>query len=478
MSTRGLIRPVMTREELLALGKRILRMTTVDTVNVAVTHAARAVTRLANDRVLSSDDGDTLLIEIETGVGGQPPYFHVRTNQLDDSVLLNGVQQCEALLRQRPGYQQDTGMKHQPYAQDTPVAVQLWHDSTVGGMATARGTMIPEMLRAGRAAHVQVAGFVGLIARAKAIVCKDGDLMFYHDETDSEVNVVARSIAGKGIGWSGQSARDWSAINAGQVTQRAIDLAKQGMHPVAVEPGRRTAILMPAAIAPMLRYFAQQWDAMDTDTGRTALSKSPRGGNKLRQRIMDARLTMRSDPNDPEGGYPPYMALDQVATPPMTWVNQGVLTNMAYRALYAMARGKRYAEIPYSLRLSGGTTTVEQMIAQCEEGILVNRMSDVELIDDPTCLLTGVTHGGCFLIKDGKISKPVKNFRFLESPFFFLNKIEALGVPERASFGRTPIGHRERGGWDSYGVDWPRRPMIVPPMMVRDFNFNALSDAI
>jgi hypothetical protein len=63
----------------------------------------------------------------------------------------------------------------------------------------------------------------------------------------------------------------------------------------------------------------------------------------------------------------------------------------------------------------------------------------------------------------------VKNFRILESPFFVLNKVEALGVPERAAFGYSA----ERSA-----LSWPRPPVIVPPMMVRDFNFASLNDAV
>ena len=73
--------------------------------------------------------------------------------------------------------------------------------------------------------------------------------------------------------------------------------------------------------------------------------------------------------------------------------------------------------------------------------------------------------------KDGKISKAVKNFRFLDSPFFVFNKIEALGVPERAAFGyRPPAAGRDD--------EWPLPPVIVPPMMVKDFNFNQVADAV
>jgi predicted Zn-dependent protease len=62
------------------------------------------------------------------------------------------------------------------------------------------------------------------------------------------------------------------------------------------------------------------------------------------------------------------------------------------------------------------------------------------------------------LIENGKISKPIKNFRFTESPLFVLNNVEQIGVPQR-------IFH-------------PGFPIIVPALKVRDFSFTSLSDAI
>jgi predicted Zn-dependent protease len=155
-------------------------------------------------------------------------------------------------------------------------------------------------------------------------------------------------------------------------------------------------------------------------------------------------------------------------------VEKGVLKELAYDVGGAMGHGKVYAENPYSIRLSGGTTTVEEMIARCEEGIYVNRLSSVDLVSQPTGLTTGVTRDGAFYVKKGKIERGIKNFRFRESPFFFLNRIEALGVPIRATFGYTPRGSNENNEYTA----WPRRPIIVPPMMVRDFNFSAMADAV
>jgi predicted Zn-dependent protease len=128
------------------------------------------------------------------------------------------------------------------------------------------------------------------------------------------------------------------------------------------------------------------------------------------------------------------------------------------------------------MRVSGGETSIEQMIAQCEEGVYVNRLSGMSNVDVKTGLVTGVTRDGCFYVKNGKIEKSVKNFRILESPHFALNKLLAIGTTARAAFGYAP---KAQGDilWDAY-TDWPRRPMIVPPMMVGDFNFASLADAV
>jgi predicted Zn-dependent protease len=184
--------------------------------------------------------------------------------------------------------------------------------------------------------------------------------------------------------------------------------------------------------------------------------------------VFDRRLTLSSDPSDPDGGYAPYF-YGGFAQPRMTWVEDGILKNLAYDPDYAMLRGKAWAGLPTSFRMSGGPTTIDEMIGSCDEGIYVNRVSNVQLLNGWTGLVTGVTRDGCFLVKHGKMDRPVRNFRFMDSPWFFLNNILALGEPVRAAFGYTP-------GRD--GAGWPRSPIIVPPMMVRDFNFTALANAI
>ena len=164
-------------------------------------------------------------------------------------------------------------------------------------------------------------------------------------------------------------------------------------------------------------------------------------------------------------------------TQTMRYIDNGVLQDLAFGSGFNLGQGKPFNQNPWSLRLDtmSGTPlqTVEEMIAQCKLGIYVNRFSHVQTINGPVALMTGVTRDGCFLIKDGTINRPVKNFRFIDSPMYALNRLVAVGNPERVPFGFM-LGDDEL----SYMSRWPRRPMIVPPVMVDDFNFSAMSDAV
>ena len=104
---------------------------------------------------------------------------------------------------------------------------------------------------------------------------------------------------------------------------------------------------------------------------------------------------------------------------------------------------------------------MDEMIRDVRRGILVTRLWYIREVDPRTVLFTGLTRDGTFLIEKGKISRPVKNFRFNESPAAMLNNIEAIGPAERA------VG--------SEIEDWS---VCVPPLLVRDFTFSSVSEAV
>jgi len=458
-------RPVMTQEQMRDLTKRIMSLTTAPSVEVRIVHTAIVATRLANGQVLMSDDGDTIKLRVRigfrgaTGQKGAWPTTYLRTNQLDMNVLRAIVAQCEAIARDQP--RTENAYPMQPMVQDTYVPVQLWHEETIDAMRHGRADAVDQLLRPVRQAGLAAAGFIGLVARSQFYATREG-ITAYCEDTDSEVTITARGND-KQSGWGGVAGRNWSTVDIGAATADAIETAKQSLNPVAVEPGRRTAILGPAAVAHLARMMAGQfWER--SESGFEVKRKI-----RWNSRYFDPRITISSNPADPEGGYPPFFEWGGYATPPMTFIEQGILKNLANDPDMALTLGKQYVQAPFSMRIAGGPTSVAEMIARCEEGIYVHRIAGIDLVDAPSGLMTGVTRDGCFLVKHGKIVKAVKNFRILDSPFFFFNKLEAIGPTQRVALGFIQVQ-------DDF--EWPLAPMIVPPMMVHDFNFSALSDAV
>jgi predicted Zn-dependent protease len=226
------------------------------------------------------------------------------------------------------------------------------------------------------------------------------------------------------------------------------------------------------AVAQIVARMGRAFDANSTLSGYSPLYDKKRNRPRLNERIMDPRITLACDPNDPDGGYLPF---NSQAFPliPMTFVDAGVLKQLAYETSFAADQGVTPAnDAPSALRMTTvpgtRTSTVDEMIASCKEGIYVNRLSQLQGVDSSDGgALTGLTNGGCFLIRDGKIDKSIRDFRFIESPWFFLNRLIAIGVPERAPFGYSP-----------WAGEWPIAPTVVPPLMVSDFNFIGLADAV
>jgi len=469
-------RPVITRERALSIAKHVLDMSSAGKATVFIRHTVKSTTRLASDHVRDTDDGDTLQVQIRTMFGDDKGQTNIVTNQLDEPALQAMVTRADDIGNAMIGWNERVHPETWD-EQDTYPVNHLYHQPSVDALHTARAEAIPKIIETVKRAGFKASGFVGVMVRAEAILTNKG-IAAFSEETDCEVDVTTRPDDGKTSGWAGKSHRNWAMIDPVQVATASVDVAKKSLNVQALEPGRRTAILTPAAVAQLMRFFVAHFDGGASDDGQRGFSKLPdrRKGSKFKQRLFDPRITVTTDPIDPDGGFKAWFDEGYVNLP-TTWVEHGELKCLSY-GTRALDHGKPFSELPYGFRLHGGDTTIEQMIAQCEDGILVNQFSGVDIVDWHTGMMTGVTRDGCFLVRHGKIDRPVKNFRFLTSPFFFFNNVMAIGKPERAAFGYAPWTSQESGtsGYDD--LEWPRRPMIVPPLMVRDFNFNALIDAV
>ncbi len=148
------------------------------------------------------------------------------------------------------------------------------------------------------------------------------------------------------------------------------------------------------------------------------------------------------------------------------WIEKGVLRNLSYTRFWAQKTGsaanrraKSITARPYfpaaGLKLTGGTKTTEELIAGCDHGVLVTHFFYIRSLEPRTVLYTGLTRDGAFLIEKGKVTRPLKNLRWNESPLLMLNRLEDIGRSEAVAAGRH-----------------------MPALRIREFNFTSLSDAV
>jgi predicted Zn-dependent protease len=210
----------------------------------------------------------------------------------------------------------------------------------------------------------------------------------------------------------------------------------------------------------MLR-MASAFDARPADEGRSYYSKRG-GGNRIGERLFDRRVTFVSDPAAGDAEAAPFSdeGLPRERT---VWVENGVLRNLAHSRFWAEQQGVASRPAPANLIMSGGSDSLAEMIASTRRGVLITRFWYIRGLNPRIISYTGLTRDGTFLIENGRISRPVTNFRFNQSLADMLQNIEMIGRPVRVAAGEN----------SSVG-----RPIVVPALKVRDFHLASVSDAI
>ena len=442
---------VLSREEAQTLVERTVKMSKADAVRVSVNSSRETNLRFADNQMSTSGVTTNTTIRVQSVFGKR--RASVVTNDRSDEGLRRAVQQSEAIARlapEDPEYMGELGA--QQYA-----PVNAWSDATAELTAESRARAALSALAPARAGNeLTVAGFIICNAAASAIGTNAG-LFAYHRGTTANYTLTARTNDGTGSGWVGAEDTDWGKLDFKSVADRAIEKARRSRSPVALEPGRYTVIFEPEATANLVGLMGNAFQARAADEGRSAFAKP--GGTKLGEKIVDERVTLYSDPADSLILASPFDG-EGLPLSRQTWVQNGVLNQLAYNRFWASKQGKTPTGGTAGLRMADGTDSLESLIAGTTRGILVTRLWYLRPLDARTLMYTGLTRDGTFLIENGKIARSIKNFRFNDSPLFMLNNVEGIGKAVRTA-----------GGEGGPGV-------AMPPIKVRDFNFTSLSDAV
>ncbi|MEJ7810814.1 MAG: metallopeptidase TldD-related protein [Gemmatimonadaceae bacterium] len=466
--------PMLSRAEAEAVAKKALSFATAEETRVSIRSVTRANTRFAVNQISTAGDTTDTSVTVRSAYGKKSAT--AMGNRMDDASLKALVASAEALAQLSPD---------DPEAMPELGPQQFeeskgWSEPTAQLDPMARAAAVKQITQPARAAGLVSTGFVESTGSAVGIANNKG-LFAYARSSSAVLTTTVRTPDGQGSGWGGGSHWDWGKIDATAIGATAIQKAKASRSPVAVEPGRYTVVLEPTAVGNLVQLIRGALNARAADEGRSFFTK-PGGGTKIGQKVMDERVTIVSDPLDPDL-YDETFSGEGLPQRRVVWIENGVLKNLAYDRYWAAQKGIEANTggggggrggggggggggangSGGGFKMSGGEQSLDELIAGTNRGILVTRFWYIRPVDQRTILYTGLTRDGTFLIEGGKITKAVKNLRFNESPIFMLNNLEAMGRPVRVSASES--GNAGQA-------------VVAPAIRTRDFSFTSLSDAI
>ena len=452
-----------SESECRALLEKTLAKSKADECQASLLGARQGNLRLARNTVSTSGGSDTLSLVIRCNVGKKTGLTSV--NEFDDASLEKAVRQAEELARlapDNPEFIEFTGPQKfvEPASAAAKTAAMTQNDRV---NACAASIAVCKEQKLTGAAFLADHNAVSAVANSRG-------LFGYQRTTGIQYSITTRTEDGRGSGYKAADFTDAGKLDTTAITRIAARKAVMSQAPRAIEPGKYTVVLEPAAGVALVNLMVSAMDARLAEEGRSFLSKGG-GATRLGDKIVDERVHLYNDPMNPELPGAKW-ALDGRAQKRVDWVKGGVVENMSYTRYWARNKGVEDKAAPDArsgwiggdriggfdgesgAMMAGGEASLEELIKSVRRGVLVTRFWYIRAVDPQTLLYTGLTRDGTFYIENGELKFPIKNFRFNESPVIMLNNVEALGRPERVN------------------------ASLIPPMVLRDFTFSSLSDAV
>lgn len=444
--------PILTKAEAQALLTKVLGYSKADECEVNLYGGDSGNIRYARNAVSTSGGISQSTLVVQSSFGKKIGTATI--NEFDDASLEKAVRRSEELAQLAPENPEAMpNLGPQQYEEEPATYVA----STAAITPQYRTNAVAQSLQVAKENNLVAAGFLQNNAGYSAMMNSSG-LFAYNTATNVSFNVTLRTEDGKGSGYASRAYNDAGKLDVAGLTRVAAQKAAGSASARAIEPGKYTVILEPAAAITLLENMMFSLDARSADEGRSFLSL-PGGKTRLGEKLVDERVTIYSDPHHPEAPASTWSS-DGRPQEKIIWIDKGVVKNLYYSRYWAQQKKSKAVPFPGNYIMEGGTASLDDLIKGTDKGILVTRLWYIRSVDPQTLLYTGLTRDGTFYIENGEIKFPVKNFRFNESPIIMLNNLEALGRPERTVSGESEFG------------------AMIPPMKIRDFTFTSLSDAV
>jgi len=297
--------------------------------------------------------------------------------------------------------------------------------------ADARAAAVAEIAHVMNRHELNAAGYVSSRSDAIAVGNSLGTRRYFRS-TDSALNIKA--IGQTSSGYAEGFARSFAGLRFAELAERAAKKAVDSANPRSLEPGKYTVILEPPAFHEFVGYLSWiGFGAQPLEEGSSFMA------GRLGEKIVGENVTIRDDYAHPKGDGVPF-DFEGVARQPVTLIERGVAKDVVYDSYYAaklkhantghaLPAPNSEGPLPQNIVIEPGAKSVDELIAETKNGVLVTRSWYISIVDQKKTLITGMTRDGLFAIKDGKVGRGLKNMRFNESILDALSRCELAKDP-------------------------------------------------
>jgi predicted Zn-dependent protease len=430
---------------------RLAKSIGVAETEVHVDETISALTRFANNAIHQNVAEHTLNVSVRTQVDQRTA--RATTNRTDEDSLRAAIEASLSLAHSQPKNSQLLPMPgRQRYRQ-------------VNRFLKPTAALTPEdRARAVRRAcdlavkKGQTAAGIFSSAQAQSAVGNSRGLFAAYRDTHSVFSITMQE--GSAASWAKENAANVADIDPQKLAERASEKVHRATDAKELAPGRHTVILEPAAVLDLVGFLFYDFAATALQDKRSCFNE------RMGKQVFGKNISIVDDVYHPLQLGAPYDG-EGIPRQRVVLVDAGVPKNLVYSRASAKVAKKNptghgfplpneYGEAPMNLVFSGGKSSLEEMIASTDRGLLVTRLWYIREVDPYEKIMTGMTRDGLFLVEKGQVTSAVRNFRFNESILEMLRNVESLGPAVRAT------------GEESF-------EMVVPAMKIRDFHFSEVT---
>lgn len=414
-------------ETLRRLALQALEASSADQTEVVIGAGEAAVTRFANSAIHQNVHEVDIEIRVRAVLGHRVGV--AIGNRLDEASVRALLDQACESARLAP---EDPGFPGLP--EPAPIQRLAAHaPATAAYTPERRARDVKEVCDLAVAAGLSGSGLWSTRER-ELLVANSRGVLAYRNGTAAAFKTVMMGETSSG--YAERSAVDAERVDVSAAAREAVDKAQRSRDPQPLDPGEYPVVLEPYAVGTMMDYLAYMGlGALDFQEGRSWMN------DVKGERIAPELVSLWDDGLDPTG-IPAEFDYEGVPKQRVGLIESGVATDVVYDSYTAAREGRRSTghalpapnpegPFPLHLYMAPGTADTARLTEGISRGVWVTRFHYVNPVHPKKTTITGMTRDGTFLIENGSVTRPIKNFRFTQSVLDALASVEAVGAERR-----------------------------------------------